>query len=899
MEAADNAGVVSDFFIKTCTTSGRNILSTYIAILSRFGDPSLDKGFQCSLTGSAAELYITPAISCLGDLDVMIPNKLVFAAGSVGDDEDFAFKNPKQLGLVKIMQPDEQNRPGYAILHPQQLEGDEDIDVFKTWFDLHQSAGDDIVDGGGGANKRHGPAERMSLAGDCRSVARMFPEWDFVPCIFCPVWPDAARNWTRRTRPSGWPSESVVETIVENGCNFVPMAHRDDRSNAVQWRFSFSRAEVVLLNTWTPIQQIVYHMLRFIVKAELITDDACSGRRARPAFAVDPTSVNVNADDEILSGYHLKTVVLWMCEEKSPEYWTGRNVVDLCADALSILAQKLDGKNCPHYFIPECNLFARQLDADRLRWTLDRLKEFSDAAVVADWFVHNYILKVNARRSETLSERSKAETVDSTSVNLRELLNKTINDYYILQSDIKFEYQQSMHKHLVAMCDSSVHELYESCFRTRTDPGKDPPSRFTAKWYVDAMNAMSTVDQTYFDLLVAATVLQMAVEVKYCNMSGVNFGHFASSARAMFTKRQLLATDAKILIELSKECLHEKLRRRNANSESNYCETNVYLALLYYQTGCLQMSIDHCRRVTCRPDHSQCAGYPTHDAFPNTTGFVEEVGLFYLYAYLAYSLQHRKRSRKPKCRLFPWQCTALMFASFFENRVISGLSATTAAPDESGRISAITETRSHQETAASVQKCNDILVDLLILSACEHLQLFKGLATSEYISAGQFVIDPLVVYLFQIRGNYRRVYVDCAQYYRSRTLKKPLNSKDDDSLRLNVNTSIMMLIDEQILNLIALVRLTHHRRPSVNKLQFTLSQNTVRICILRQCCWKLGQSDLETILRNYKYKEYHSAQFDQLVNLFTNVSILKRLRVPPQRPERIKEMTNHPEDDQN
>jgi len=38
------------------------------------------------------------------------------------------------------------------------------------------------------------------------------------------------------------------------------------------WRLSFSRAEVVLLNSWTPMQQIVNHMLRFFVKTEKLSD---------------------------------------------------------------------------------------------------------------------------------------------------------------------------------------------------------------------------------------------------------------------------------------------------------------------------------------------------------------------------------------------------------------------------------------------------------------------------------------------------------------------------------------------------------------------------------------------------------------------------------------------------
>ena len=39
-----------------------------------------------------------------------------------------------------------------------------------------------------------------------------------------------------------------------------------------QFRLSFSRAEIVLLNSWMPVRQIVYHMLRFFVKTERLAD---------------------------------------------------------------------------------------------------------------------------------------------------------------------------------------------------------------------------------------------------------------------------------------------------------------------------------------------------------------------------------------------------------------------------------------------------------------------------------------------------------------------------------------------------------------------------------------------------------------------------------------------------
>lgn len=39
-----------------------------------------------------------------------------------------------------------------------------------------------------------------------------------------------------------------------------PICKGKDVENRFQWRLSFSRAEIVLVNSWLPVQQIVYHV---------------------------------------------------------------------------------------------------------------------------------------------------------------------------------------------------------------------------------------------------------------------------------------------------------------------------------------------------------------------------------------------------------------------------------------------------------------------------------------------------------------------------------------------------------------------------------------------------------------------------------------------------------------
>ena len=122
----------------------------------------------------------------------------------------------------------------------------------------------------------------------------------------------------------------------------VRVAHRqcrqDEWESKHQWRLSFSRAEIVLLNSWTLVQQIVYHMLRVFAKTELL-------------------KLKDSDSSESLSNYHIKTLMMWACELKSSTFWTGDiNLIRICMELLHTLSVWLTDTRCKHYFINNCNL---------------------------------------------------------------------------------------------------------------------------------------------------------------------------------------------------------------------------------------------------------------------------------------------------------------------------------------------------------------------------------------------------------------------------------------------------------------------------------------------------------------------------------------------------------------
>jgi len=164
-----------------------------------------------------------------------------------------------------------------------------------------------------------------------------------VLCLRCLWWPSQAADWPTRHRNYGWPDSANLDRVVSNGCDVVGVAHRQCRQHKWmgkgQWRLSFSRAEIVLINSWMPVQQIVYHMLRYFMKTERITD--CAD----------------NSGAGTLSNYHIKTLMLWACELKSRSWWTDDvNLVRMCVQLVHILARWLNDRRCQHYFINNSNL---------------------------------------------------------------------------------------------------------------------------------------------------------------------------------------------------------------------------------------------------------------------------------------------------------------------------------------------------------------------------------------------------------------------------------------------------------------------------------------------------------------------------------------------------------------
>ena len=343
-------------------------------------------GIKCTVfpvvTGSTAEFYIDPMLKCVRDVDMMYhySNELAIPVGH---------RPPCQLptefdSCVKVFELVDSQVPGYVYLHMKYILSKRKTDgkcIIAEYVNRPNVVLSHEFYVTAGVRERaevHGPSACMAGEDDV-DFMRILPA-DTVPCVRCLVWPTQADNWPTRHRKYNWPDSKTVSRVVGNGCDVVGVAHtlcaQDEWMSKHQWRLSFSRAEVVLLNNWVPIQQIIYHMIRIFMKTERLT-----GLKSA-----------VNTDKSMFSNYHIKTMMLWACELVPLHRWTDNtNLVNLFAQCLYFLKEWITKRCGRHYFIKNVH-FLDYIDSLSMNTVIAVVNSTTEDCL-AKWFVDNYIRK--------------------------------------------------------------------------------------------------------------------------------------------------------------------------------------------------------------------------------------------------------------------------------------------------------------------------------------------------------------------------------------------------------------------------------------------------------------------------------------------------------------------------
>jgi len=308
---------------------------------------------------------------------------------------------------------------------------------------------------------------------------------------------------------------------------------------------------------------------------------------------------------DIMSNYHIKTLMLWACELKPRTWWSDDlHLIRTCVELLHTLAVWLSEARCRHYFIHDCNLqdhVDNSLSTSQL--AVSELMSITETSL-CDWFINCYI-----RQCAQLCPRHIARLFDdvSTSTRLQNAVAAVVD--WRLNELPTSSYSTFVHTQTVIVSRESL--AVPSCFYLMRElplihEGLLVYFVAVAFLHVAAKISRSTLTDELLDVL--STICLQSNPVLQRHHSIVR----PSSQAAKLMK--VLANNSRstvqlIEIELSKAYLHRALRCKNSDSDSVYCPANVYLAVLYYTTGQYQTAIDHCTLVMRSQNHSQCSSH--------------------------------------------------------------------------------------------------------------------------------------------------------------------------------------------------------------------------------------------------------------------------------------------------
>lgn len=175
--------------------------------------------------------------------------------------------------------------------------------------------------------------------------------FDLAVCCQSKSWIAPAKQWITRSSNS-WPGIDVKKSIIQHGVLFVPIGVKYSTNEDLEWRLSFSIGEKYLVYTFTHSQLLCYALMKILLKDVISIDLECS---------------------DLLCSYFMKTILFWISEEFSPEIWKPENLISNFMKCFRRLIYCAENSVCPHYFIPENNLFENKIRGQAQKKLLKKL----------------------------------------------------------------------------------------------------------------------------------------------------------------------------------------------------------------------------------------------------------------------------------------------------------------------------------------------------------------------------------------------------------------------------------------------------------------------------------------------------------------------------------------------
>jgi len=837
------------------------------------------------ITGSAAEFYIKPMLSCVGDHDLMYhhSDELAIPAGTAP---------PTQLpdefdSRVEVYDIADSELPGYVFLVSSYLlterVDDGKYNAVHCHNRLYRYGTDEYTRGPARTAKRslgYKPSVGIGrVAGSSFSI-------DYVWCIRCLSWPPQAADWPTRHRNYGWPDSATVDRVVSNGCDVVRVAHRQCRLDEVmchmQHRLSFSRAEIVLMNSWISMQQIAYHILRVLFKTKKLTDSA-------PNFtedsAVRPT---VDSTKATLNNYHIKTLMLWACEVKPRSWWIEElNIVKVILELLQTLGVWLTDARCQHYFIHNCNLFDHPDNWECSPLLIaSRLMSETEASL-AQWFINSYIRRCAQfcpdyvlRLFDDVSNRKELKEAFLLIDQFREFEALMILPGAFTGAQLWIVDHVSERSLTVRSCFYWMKHLAKYDHRLSLYFSAVTFLQFAYK------AARSPVSYELLDVL-ATTCLQSNDARRRLNARHSSVLSLSLAAKLMkVVANNSRSTVQRIEIELSKAYLYRALRCKDSDSDSICCLANVYLAVLYYTTGQYQTAMDHCTLVTGSQGHSQCRSHVVQgELLPKIDDEIDSVlGLAVFYQYVRTAALNQQQQRQhvsvfttelfahylhirclsiTKCRQLTQtsltdevqryqKCFYELQEVFTTDVLVVNFVSRTKYPTNDQRQMVVS---GQTMPVTSHQLDTSELVELLQQSAVEHFTAFRQLEAQEFSSLdlGFVTTDFEALYAYK-RGEYQRCLLLSTHNVRTLIGGGGISC-------VFTEPEFIQLMDDDIVSLIGLTRIVN---PSCRKDPGCLLVDPLYLSmyLMTQCQMKLHHS-VTSLAHTLDYVEVARRHLDE------------------------------------
>ena len=329
--------IVQSFFdgVLLCMTSYRKAVSSYYRIYQCIYDvgASFQVWHHSLYSGS---MYEGLPSSVCGDQDSMIVYDrfptVVWYDTTLVDDGEIPSKNTAVVEQIE-------EHPAFARLKVFDKKSLENTEVVNSINEAGYINGKKLVSSlKYDDDELNGPAMTSLYNKNFPSAG----EQDSVPAFRCPIWPEHARNFMNRTKPSGWPSNDLLYKIESKGCHLVaagiPGNNYDE--NELVWRLSFSAAELELIHNMSQPMYTCMFAMKAILKTEWSQPETW---QRKP-----------------ICSYFIKTVCFWICEDVRCEELS---VMELLYKILEKFIVCYRRKHLPNFFIVEHNLIGHLDDA--------------------------------------------------------------------------------------------------------------------------------------------------------------------------------------------------------------------------------------------------------------------------------------------------------------------------------------------------------------------------------------------------------------------------------------------------------------------------------------------------------------------------------------------------------